>query len=158
DVYPHLRAKTDIPNWNRVRYEVLRHFGYFCTESSEHLAEYVPWFIKSARPELIEEFNIPLDEYLRRCEEQLAQSVPERLATQARHEYGAEIIHALETGESFRFNGNVMNDGLIDNLPYCCVEVPCVADANGITPQPVGALPPQLAALIRTNVNVQELT
>jgi len=158
DVYPHLRAKTDIPNWNRVRYEVLRHFGYFCTESSEHLAEYVPWFIKSARPELIEEFNIPLDEYLLRCEEQLAQSVPERLATQRSDEYGAEIIHALETGESFRFNGNVMNDGLIDNLPSCCVEVPCTADENGITAQPVGALPPQLAALIRTNVNVQELT
>ncbi len=158
DVYPELRAKTDIPDWNRVRYEVLRHFGYFCTESSEHLAEYVPWFIKSTRPELIDDFNIPLDEYLRRCEEQLAQPVPERLAAVRSDEYGAQIIHALETGEPFRFNGNVMNDGLIDNLPSCCVEVPCTADENGITAQPVGALPPQLAALIRTNVNVQELT
>jgi alpha-galactosidase len=158
DVYPELRAKTDIPDWNRVRYEVLRHFGYFCTESSEHLAEYVPWFIKSARPELIDEFNIPLDEYLRRCEEQLAQPVPESLARERSDEYGSSIIHALATGEPFRFNGNVMNDGLIDNLPYCCVEVPCVADARGITPEPVGALPPQLAALMRTNVNVQELT
>ncbi|HSC74072.1 MAG TPA: alpha-glucosidase/alpha-galactosidase [Gaiellaceae bacterium] len=158
DVYPQLRAKTDIPDWNRVRYEVLRHFGYFCTESSEHLAEYVPWFIKSARPELIEEFNIPLDEYPRRCEEQLAQPAPERLATTRSDEYGAQIIHALETGERFRFNGNVMNDGFIDNLPSCCVEVPCIADASGIIPQPVGALPPQVAALIRTNVNVQELT
>jgi alpha-galactosidase len=158
DVYPELRAKTDIPEWNRVRYEVLRHFGYFCTESSEHLAEYVPWFIKSARPELVEEFNVPLDEYLRRCEEQLAQPVPGDLATERSDEYGAHIIHALETGEPFRFNGNVLNDGLIDNLPACCVEVPCLADAGGITPEPVGELPPQLAALIRTNVNVQELT
>jgi alpha-galactosidase len=158
DVYPELRAKTDVPDWNRVRYEVLRHFGYFCTESSEHLAEYVPWFIKAARPELIEEFNIPLDEYPRRCEEQLAQPVPATLAGERSNEYGAHIINALETGTPFTFNGNVMNDGLIDNLPACCVEVPCVADRRGITPQPVGALPPQLAALIRTNVNVQELT
>ena len=158
DVYPELRAKRDIPDWNRVRYEVLRHFGYFCTESSEHLAEYVPWFIKSARPQLAEEFNVPLDEYLRRCEEQLARSVPHDLPAGRSDEYGAGIIYALETGEPLRFNGNVMNDGLIDNLPYCCVEVPCVADADGITPQPVGSLPPQLAALIRTNLNVQELT
>jgi alpha-galactosidase len=158
DLYPELRAKTDIPEWNRVRYEVLRHFGYFCTESSEHLAEYVPWFIKSSRPELIEEFNIPLDEYLRRCEEQLARPVPDELRIERSDEYGAGIIHALETGTPLTFNGNVTNEGLIDNLPYCCVEVPCVADSSGITPQPVGELPPQLAALIRTNVNVQELT
>jgi alpha-galactosidase len=158
DVYPELRAKRDIPDWNRVRYEVLRHFGYFCTESSEHLAEFVPWFIKSGRSELIEEFNVPLDEYLRRCQEQLAQPVPSELATERSDEYGANIIHALETGAPFRFNGNVMNDGLIDNLPYCCVEVLCVADGRGITPEPVGALPPQLAALIQTNVNVQALT
>ena len=158
DVYPELRAKRDIPDWNRVRYEVLRHFGYFCTESSEHLAEYVPWFIKSARPELIDEFNIPLDEYLRRCEEQLAQPVPDDPKIERGDEYAARIIHAHRTGEPFRFNGNVMNDGLIDNLPHCCVEVPCVADAAGVTPEPVGALPPQLAALMRTNVNVQELT
>ena len=158
DVYPELRAKTDIPEWNRVRYEVLRHFGYFCTESSEHLAEYVPWFIKSARPELIGEFNIPLDEYLRRCEEQLAQPTPETVSAERSDEYGAHIIHALETGAPFTFNGNVMNEGLIDNLPDCCVEVPCVADSSGITPRAVGALPQQLAALMRTNVNVQELT
>ena len=158
DVYPELRAKRDIPEWNRVRYEVLRHFGYFCTESSEHLAEYVPWFIKSSNPELVEEFNIPLDEYLRRCKEQLAAPIPTGLARDRSDEYSASIIHALETGEPFRFNGNVMNEGLIDNLPECCVEVPCVADVRGITPEPVGALPPQLAALIRTNVNVQELT
>ena len=163
DVYPALRAKSDVPEWNRVRYEVLRHFGYFCTESSEHLAEYVPWFIKSSRPELIEEFNIPLDEYPRRCETRIAEWEELRgkiagLVVERSDEYGARIIHALETGEPFEFNGNVMNDGLIDNLPYCCVEVPCIADGDGIAPQPVGMLPPQLAALIRTNVNVQELT
>jgi alpha-galactosidase len=166
DVYPQLRAKRDVPDWNRVRYEVLRHFGYFCTESSEHLAEYVPWFIKSSRPELVDEFNVPLDEYPRRCEAQIAEWEELRasledgapLARERSEEYGARIVYALETGGRFRFNGNVMNDGLIDNLPECCVEVPCVADADGITPQAVGALPPQLAALMHTNVNVQELT
>ena len=167
DVYPDLRRKQDIPEWNRVRYEVLHHFGYFCTESSEHLAEYVPWFIKSGRPDLVEQFNIPLDEYLQRCEDQLREWIDLRhslgdgdgsLGSARSDEYGARLVHALETGTPFRFNGNVMNDGLIDGLPWCCVEVPCVADAGGITPQPIGALPPQLAALIQTNVNVQGLT
>jgi alpha-galactosidase len=166
DLYPALRAKQDIPEWNRVRYEVLRHFGYFCTESSEHLAEYVPWFIKQARPELIAQFNVPLDEYPRRCEAQIEEWEGMRaslehgspLSVTRSDEYSAGIIHGLETSEPFTFNGNVMNDGLIDNLPHCCVEVPCVADARGITPQPVGELPPQLAALIQTNVNVQGLT
>jgi alpha-galactosidase len=166
DLYHELRQKKDIPEWNRVRYEVLRHFGYFCTESSEHLAEYVPWFIKSARPDLVEEFNVPLDEYPRRCEAQIAEweelrtliEGGARLTVRRSDEYGASIIHALETGEPFVFNGNVMNDGLIDNLPDCCVEVPCLADARGITPRLIGALPPQLAALIQTNVTVQALT
>jgi alpha-galactosidase len=166
DVYPDLRDKDDIPEWNRVRYEVLRHFGYFCTESSEHLAEYVPWFIKRARPELAEAFNVPLDEYPQRCEAQIAEWEELRASLEdgavmtvtRSNEYAAGIIHALETGDPFAFNGNVMNEGLVDNLPYCCVEVPCIADGQGITPQPVGALPPQLAALILTNVNVQALT
>jgi alpha-galactosidase len=167
DVYPDLREKRDVPDWNRVRYEVLRHFGYFCTESSEHLAEYVPWFIKRDRPDLLEEFNVPLDEYPRRCETQLAEWEQLRAALQAGEqmpvversdEYGARIVHALETGDPFMFNGNVMNDGLVDNLPYCCVEVPCIADAAGIAPQAVGVLPPQLATLIQTNVGVQSLT
>ena len=166
DVYPELREKVDVPDWNRVRYEMLRHFGYFCTESSEHLAEYVPWFIKQARPGLVDEFNVPLDEYPRRCETQIAEwgrlraslEAGEPLTVTRSNEYGAQIIHALETGEAFAFNGNVMNEGLIDNLPACCVEVPCIADARGITPQPIGSLPPQLAALIQTNVGVQGLT
>ena len=132
DLYPALRRVVDegrVPDDNRVRYEMLRHFGYFVTESSEHFAEYVPWFIKRDRPDLVERFNIPLDEYLRRCERQLAEweelrerSRRRRRSTVERSvEYGADIIHACETGEPFRFNGNVPNtaDGppLIDNLP-----------------------------------------
>jgi alpha-galactosidase len=171
DLYPDLRlivAENRVPEWNRVRYEVFRHFGYFSTESSEHLAEYVPWFLHEARPELVTELNIPLDEYPRRCEEQIAEwealrrslDDGEPVTTTRSDEYCARIVHALETGQPFRFNGNVANTGrLIENLPEdCCVEVPCVADDHGITPQLVGALPPQLAALIETNVNVQRLT
>jgi alpha-galactosidase len=170
DVYPDLRRVLDecrAPAWNRVRYEVFRRFGYFCTESSEHLAEYVPWFIKAGRDDLIDAFNVPLDEYPRRCETQLVEweelrrslDAGDPVAVAPSNEYGAGVIRGLETGEPFAFNGNVANAGLIDNLPAgCCVEVPCVADATGISTQPVGALPPQLAALIQTNVNVQELT
>ena len=162
DLYPALR-EVDPPATNRVRYEVLRHFGAFVTESSEHFAEYVPWFIKADRPELIERFNIPLDEYVRRLRE--AQDAwNEPIEVGRSHEYGADIIRACETGEPFRFNGNVPNrtatsgELLVDNLPEgCCVEVPCTADARGITPEPVGALPTHLAALMQTNVNVQAL-
>ena len=174
DLYPALRRIADegrVPDDNRVRYEVLRHLGYFVTESSEHFAEYVPWFIKSDRPELVERFNIPLDEYPRRCELYLSEwktlrdrlGSDEPLAVQDSVEYGATIINACETGEPFTFNANVPNTAggrrLIDNLPGdCCVEVPCVASADGIEPQPVGSLPRQLAALMQTNVNVQGLT
>ena len=170
DLYPALRRVTP-PEHNRVRYELLEHFGFFVTESSEHFAEYGPWFIKAGRDDLIERCNVPLDEYPRRCEAQLAEWDALRadlegggtVATARSHEYGADIIRACETGVPFRFNGNVPNrvrDGLlIDNLPAdCCVEVPCVAGTGGIEPQPVGALPRQLAALIQTNVNVQGLT
>jgi len=119
DLYPELREKDDIPDWNRVRYEVLRHFGYFCTESSEHLAEYVPWFIKRARPELVEEFSVPLDEYPRRCEAQIAEWEGLRASLEngagvsviRSDEYASRIVRALETGEPFTFNANVMNDG-----------------------------------------------
>jgi alpha-galactosidase len=174
DLYPALRRIVDegrVPEHNLVRYELLRHFGYFVTESSEHLAEYVPWFIKRARPELIERFNIPLDEYPRRCERYLAEWETLRNGldadptpdVEASVEYGADIVNACETGEPFTFNANLPNayDGglLIDNLPAdCCVEVPCVASSRGIEPQPVGPLPRRLAGLIQTNVNVQGLT
>jgi alpha-galactosidase len=164
DLYPRLR-ELDPPDFNRVRYEVLRHFGYFVTESSEHFSEYVPWFIKDGRADLIERFNVPLDEYPRRCERQLAEweAMGEEVPAPApSHEYGAHIIRACETGEPYAFNGNVPNRWeaglLIDNLPAdCCVEVPCVASDRGIEPQAVGMLPRQLAALMQTNVNVQGL-
>ena len=166
DVYPRLHSVTP-PDWNRVRYEVLRHFGYFVTESSEHFAEYSPWFIKDGRGDLIERFNVPLDEYPRRCEAQIAEwhelrarlERGEELELRRSDEYGAFIVNAIETGEPFTFNGNVRNDGgyLTDFADEVVVEVPVVADADGLHPQHVGALPPQLAALIRTNLNVHEL-
>jgi alpha-galactosidase len=151
-----------------VRYEVHRRLGYFVTESSEHFSEYVPWFIKSQRPELLDRFDIPLDEYPRRCEELI--SGWEHLRDQLEDpnapldvtrsvEYGSGIIHSIETNTPRIVYGNVANDGLIDNLPAgCTVEVPCLVDRNGVQPTKVGALPPQLAALIQTNVNVQSLT
>jgi alpha-galactosidase len=170
DLYPALRGVTP-PDENRVRYELFKHFGYFVTESSEHFAEYAPWFIKEGRDDLIERFNVPLDEYPRRCERQIGEWSALRdelegggqIEIGRSDEYGADIIRACETGEPFAFNGNVpnrFNDGLlIENLPPdCCVEVPCVASARGIEPQPVGELPRQLAALMQTNINVQGLT
>src|SRR3954447_16420223 len=172
DLYPALQRVLEegrMPDTNRVRYELMRHFGYFVTESSEHFAEYVPWFIKDGRPDLIERFNIPLDEYPRRCEANIAEWGALRaeledglgeMGVERSAEYGAHIVRACETGDPFTFNGNVPNrhDGglLIDNLPAdCCVEVPCVASKDGIEPQAVGALPRHLAALMQTNVNVQ---
>jgi len=171
DLYPRLRqviAEGRVPDWNRVRYEAFERLGYFPTESSEHFAEYVPWFIKRDRPDLIEEFNIPLDEYIRRCEEQIAgweqmraelERGQQKLEARRSQEYGSLIIHSLVTGVPRVTYGNVLNRGLIDNLPAgCCVEVPCLVDQNGIQPTRVGALPPQLAALMQTNINVQSLT
>ena len=169
DLYPRLREVTP-PDWNRVRYKLLEHFGHFVTESSEHFAEYSPWFIKDGREDLIEAFNVPLDEYPRRCEAQIAAWDAQRaelegggtLSTERSHEYGADIIRACEGGRAVRVQrqrAQPLGGLLIDNLPAdCCVEVPCVATAAGIEPQPVGALPRQLAALIQTNVNVQGLT
>jgi alpha-galactosidase len=166
DLYPALHRIVEegrVPDDNRVRYEVMRRLGHFVTESSEHFAEYVPWFIKSHRPDLIERFNIPLDEYIRRSERAAADPWDVPAAADRSEEYGADIIRACETGEPFRFNGNVRNmhagRRLIDDLPAdCCVEVPCVASSRGIEPQRVGALPRQLAALMQTNVSVQGLT
>ncbi len=169
DLYPHIRRVIEegrVPSWNRVRYEMLRRLGYFVTESSEHFSEYVPWFIKRDRPDLIDRFNIPLDEYIRRCEVQIAEWEAQRqaleggaaLSVQRSDEYAAQIIHSQETGTPRVIYGNVPNSGLIDNLPQgCCVEVPCLVDKNGIQPVKVGALPPHLAALMQTNINVQAL-
>jgi alpha-galactosidase len=200
NLYPLIRQVVEegrVPPWNRVRYEMFTRLGYFVTESSEHFAEYVPWFIKRDRPDLIERFNIPLDEYIHRCELQIETwqfvkdklerdiSPPEDVVRQAMaeahvttpviehmsrqlgalgevtrsHEYGSLIIHSLETGTPRVVYGNVPNHGLIDNLPEdCIVEVPCLVDKNGVQPTRIGDLPPHLAALIQTNVNVQSLT
>jgi alpha-galactosidase len=167
DLYPRLRALADVPADNLVRYEMLRRLGYFVTESSEHFAEYVPWFIKRDRPDLIEQFKVPLDEYPRRCEAQIEAWEAERarleggqaISVRPSFEYAATIIRSIETGKPRVVYGNVPNRGLIDNLPDgCTVEVPCLVDGNGVQPTRVGPLPAQLAALIRTNVNVQELT
>jgi len=171
NLYPLIRKVLEEgrqPDWNRVRYEMFKRLGYFVTESSEHFSEYTPWFIKRDRPELIEEFNIPLDEYIRRCEVQLAgwealrkrlENGEEKIEVHRSHEYGSLIIHSQETGQPRVVYGNVPNRGLIDNLPQgCCVEVPCLVDKSGIQPTKIGTLPPQLAALMQTNVNVQSLT
>lgn len=177
DLYPDLHrayaaGTAPKPGWNarcpnKVRYEMMTRLGYFVTESSEHFAEYVPWFIKHDRPDLIEKFGIPLDEYPVRCVEQI-----ERWKTQAKeyresntievkqsHEYASQIMNSVWTGIPSVIYGNVPNHGLITSLPKgCAVEVPCLVDRNGVQPTHIGALPPQLTALIRTNLNVQELT
>lgn len=171
DLYPRIRQVLEegrVPEDNRVRYEMFKRLGYFVTESSEHFAEYVPWFIKRDRPDLIDEFNIPLDEYIRRCEVQIAgwQKLRDELEDPAveipvrrSHEYGSGIIHSMETGQLRVINGNVPNHGLISNLPQgATVEVPCLVDKNGVQPVAVGELPPHLAALMQTNLNVQGLT
>ncbi len=151
-----------------VRYEMFKRLGYFVTESSEHFSEYVPWFIKSGRSDLLDKFGIPLDEYPRRCERQIEgwetlrtrlENPEARVRVVQSMEYGSGIIHSMETGQSRVVYGNVPNRGIISNLPDdCCVEVPCVVDATGITPTHIGALPPHLAALMQTNINVQSLT
>jgi len=178
DLYPALRegyAAGRIPkpsHWNarcpnKVRYEVMTHLGFFVTESSEHFAEYVPWFIKDNRPDLIETFGIPLDEYPMRCEEQIAKW--EKQAAKLRkartievkptHEYAATIMNSVVTGTPSVIYGNLPNLGYIPQLPGgAAVEVPVLVDANGLQPTLVTGIPPQLVALMRTNVNVQELT
>jgi alpha-galactosidase len=170
DLYPLIRKVVEearIPDWNRVRYEMLTRLGYFVTESSEHFAEYCPHFIHRDRPDLVERFNVPLDEYVRRCISQIEGwhamkakfEGDEPVEVKRSHEYGSLIIHSVETGTPRVVYGNVRNGSLITNLPAdCCVEVPCLVDKNGIQPTPVGDLPKQLAAIIMTNVNVQSLT
>lgn len=169
DAYPLLFEALENParTTEKVRFEMMRRLGYFVTESSEHQSEYTPHFIHHG-PALCEAFDIPLDEYIRRCESGLetwAASEKELIgegrdiAIKAQsEEYGAFIIHSCETGVPRVIYGNVPNRGLITNLPNrCCVEVPCLIDRNGIQATHIGELPPQLAAICRTNVNVQEL-
>jgi alpha-galactosidase len=171
DLYPEIKRraveKQKEQHHDMVRYEMMLKFGYYNTESSEHTAEYHPYFIKQRYPELIEKLNIPLDEYPRRCVNQIQRwtNMREELVNNAdlehtrSHEYASYIFEAIETGVPFKIGGNVLNTGLIPNLPReACVEVPCLVDKSGVTPTYVGDLPPQLAALNRTNINTQLLT
>ncbi|WP_281995059.1 alpha-glucosidase/alpha-galactosidase [Ruegeria faecimaris] len=178
DLYPALRqgyAGGQLPKPpllmprcpNKVRYEVMDHLGYFCTESSEHLAEYVPWFIKDGRDDLIEQFSIPLDEYPTRCVEQVedwkeqAKTLTDGRAVEVcrSHEFAADLMNAIVTNTPYTAYGNLPNTGQIPQLPLgAAVETPCLVDSNGVQPSVVTDLPPQLIALMRTQINVQELT
>ncbi|MBQ8145900.1 MAG: alpha-glucosidase/alpha-galactosidase [Clostridia bacterium] len=172
DLYPQIRALAKEKNAKEkhsdmVRYDYMDKLGYYCTESSEHNAEYNPFYIKSKYPELIEKFNIPLDEYPRRCVDQIArwQKQKEELLNggdiehKRTHEYASYIMESIVTNTPYKIGGNVLNTGLIDNLPSnACVEVPCLIDGNGIHPTHVGELPPQCAAMNMLNINAQLLT
>ncbi|MBQ7176741.1 MAG: alpha-glucosidase/alpha-galactosidase [Victivallales bacterium] len=181
DMYPELkrkakaylranRGKLDVPtshHYNLVRLQTMLDFGYYVTESSEHLAEYTPYWIKSTHPELIGEYGIPLDEYPRRCirnrdnwSKQYAELKNRKLTHDIiSREYGSGIMNAIASNMPYYFAGNVQNCGLIENLPLdAIVEVPCVADASGVHGTRVGRLPVQCAALDMTNINVQLLT
>jgi len=170
DFYPEIRrlaSEIANPHKDSVRFELMKHFGYYVTESSEHNAEYHPYFIKKNYPELIDQLQIPIDEYLRRCVDQIERWETQRdeivndgsLEHTRSREYASYIMDAITTGTPTVIAGNVLNKGLITNLPEnCCVEVPCLVDKNGVQPTYVGDLPTQLAALDRTNINVQELT
>ncbi len=169
DLYPEIKRRIaeNPPEDDKVRLEIMKRFGYYVTESSEHNAEYMPYFIKDKYPELIERFGIPLDEYPRRCVNQIAEWEKRRdeltkdpHLTHARsREYASYIMEAMETNKPYKIGGNVLNKGLITNLPQnACVEVPCLVDAGGIAPCVIGDLPEQCAAMNRTNINVQLLT
>ena len=172
DLYPLIRRLAKEKNasekhWDMVRFDYIDKLGYYCTESSEHNAEYNPFYIKAGRDDLIEKFNIPLDEYPRRCVNQIAgweKQKEELLAggnvthTRSR-EYASHIMEAIVTNKPYKIGGNVINNGLITNLPReACVEVPCLVDNNGITPTYVGDLPLQLAAMNSSNIYPQMLT
>ncbi len=172
DLYPEIKKRALEKNANEkhddmVRYEYIKHFGHYCTESSEHNAEYNNFFIKSRYPELIERFNIPLDEYISRCIKQIDGWEKERddilkdgkITHERSLEYASYIMEAMVTNNPYKIGGNVMNNGLITNLPKeACVEVPCLVDGSGVTPCYVGDLPVQLAAMNMTNINPQLLT
>ena len=172
DLYPEIKKRAKEKNatekhGDMVRYDYIDKLGYYCTESSEHNAEYNGFYIKSRYPEMIEEFNIPLDEYPRRCIKQIAGWEEERdriladgkITHERSKEYASYIMEAIVTNKPYKIGGNVLNTGLIDNLPKeACVEVPCLVDGSGITPCHMGALPLQLAAMNASNIYPQLLT
>lgn len=172
DLYPEIREKAakknaEVKHNDMVRFEYIKTLGYHCTESSEHNAEYNPFFIKHNYPELIDDYNIPLDEYPRRCIKQIADWDQEKsdilangkITHERSHEYASYIMEAVVTNKPYTIGGNVLNTGLIDNLPAdACVEVPCLVDGKGVTPCHIGRLPAQLAAMNISNINPQLLT
>ncbi len=171
DLYPEIRRLAKQANLekhgNMVRYDYIDKLGYYCTESSEHNAEYNSFYIKPNRPDLIEKFNIPLDEYPRRCVNQIANWNKQRdellnnpnITHTLSREYASRILTAVVTNTPDQIGGNVLNNGLIENLPKeACVEVPCLVDNRGIHPTYIGRLPVQLAAMNMSNINVQLLT
>ena len=173
DLYPEIKSRiaeyeANPENKDLVRMEYIKNFGYFCTESSEHNAEYNMFYIKSRYPGLIEKYRIPLDEYPRRCVNQIerwkkeyAELVESGVKEHERsNEYASRIMEAIVTGNPYQIGGNVLNtDHLITNLPAeACVEVPCLVNGYGVIPCHVGALPVQCAAMNMTNINVQLLT
>ena len=175
DLYPQIHevgeSGTFGTNWdgctNYVRFEILKRLGYFVTESSEHFAEYTPWFIKNHQKDLVKKFDIPINEYIRRCEKQIVDWEDQEKEllnnSQLEHtksvEYASRIILSMVTGSKDLIYGNVLNQNFIPNLPHnSCVEVPCIVQKNGIIPQTVAPLPMHLANLIQTNINVQQLT
>ena len=172
DLYPEIKHRAKEKNatekhWDMVRYDYIEKLGYYCTESSEHNAEYNPFYIKAGRDDLIEKFNIPLDEYPRRCINQIAawQKQKEEILNGGNvqhtrsHEYASRIMEAIWTNTPYKIGGNILNNGCISNLPReACVEVPCLVDRNGVTPTYVGDLPLQLAAMNCSNIYPQLLT
>ncbi|MBE6700233.1 MAG: alpha-glucosidase/alpha-galactosidase, partial [Ruminococcaceae bacterium] len=166
DLYPEIKRRAKEKNanekhWDMVRFDYIEKLGYYCTESSEHNAEYNPFYIKAGRDDLIEKFNIPLDEYPRRCINQIAnwQKQKEEIMNGGNiqhtrtHEYASRIMEAIWTNTPLKIGGNVLNNGCISNLPReACVEVPCLVDNNGVTPTYVGDLPVQLAAMNSSNI------
>ena len=171
DLYPEIRRRAREKNekhGDMVRLDYIDKLGYYCTESSEHNAEYNPFYIKARYPELIERFNIPLDEYPRRCVHQIQEwkEMSERLLSdphlthERSGEYASHIMEAVVTNKPYRIGGNVLNSGhLIEDFPrQACVEVPCLVDGAGIHPTYIGSLPPVLAAMNMTNINTQLLT
>jgi len=173
DLYPEIRRRAKEKNatekhYDMVRYDYINNFGYYCTESSEHNAEYNCFYIKSKYPELIERFNIPLDEYPRRCIHQIAdwKELSGKILSESElghnrsTEYASHIMEAVYNDKPYRIGGNVLNKGhLIEDFPeHACVEVPCLVDGHGIHPTYVGHLPPVLAAMNMTNINTQLLT